>query len=278
MSFENAAERGFLFAPPPEHSPPVSSPPSADQQHQVDLEPEIPVHLREDPLRRAVVERLRLAAVRHCRHVAELAGTPKAVGPHGVMFFYSDPGARGHSDSVRLASRLFFNGPDVTEVLKILRILNALALDYKYSAFDPRIHMSNRVEDMHREANFVGVGVTTVLPSVRRGTRSRPDNLGLDRPHQGIMVLRDGAEIVLRGSGSFGQVDVQSTHNLDHKGRPIQNWRWAPLNGDLRDSAFRAIFEELAHLRDIVLAAEDGPQLLERVPVRLSAARTHRKT
>lgn len=224
--------------------------------------PVVPPRFREDRMRGKVVDRLRLAAVRHCGHTVELSGTATAVGPHAIVFFYVEPPADGTRGSeLRVATRLFFDTAHTTDLTVLLRGLVELAGEYAATGLDLRRQLCNRVEPMGSHARFIGVGVSTVLP-VERDARamSRADSLGLDLPYRGIALLADGTELVLDGPGGLGPVDVQSTHTLDVNGVAIRRWRSCRPHAELPDSVLTDTFLALEDLRR--LAATDG----ERTP------------
>jgi hypothetical protein len=230
-------------------------------------DPDVPSNVREDRTRNKIVDRLSLAAVRHCGHFAELRGTPKGVGLHAVIYFYVEPSADNReTQDVRVATRLLFDTAETANLVHLLRSLADLAEEYATTGLDPRVQLCNRAEPMSTEACFVGVGVSTVLSVTGAPVLPGAEALGLHLPYQGIALLVDGTEILLRSPGGLGPVDLQSTHTLNINGAPTRRWRSARPYVYMPESALKDAFTALDELYRVVAAAaqERSPNVGQR--------------
>ncbi|WP_214405747.1 hypothetical protein [Pseudonocardia lacus] len=185
-----------------------------------------PDHLRPDPVRRKVVDRLTLVGRRHARHLADLHATPTRPGPHVVVFLYRQPttGAdQVRTNDVRIASRMFLDGPDVADLPTVLTTLHQRAREYLATGrFDPRRHMSDRAEPMTAASTYLGVATSTLIPPLP-GTP--------DTSWQGLASLHDGTRLALRSrSATLHPMTITSTHTLDTGSLAPEvpyPWRWA---------------------------------------------------
>jgi hypothetical protein len=180
-----------------------------------------PDHIRPDPVRRKVVDRLALVGHRHARHVTDLRDTPHQPGPHAVVIFYRQPG--DGADQVLLASRMFLDGADVADLPTVLRTLRQRAAEYRAAGgFDPRRHLSDRAEPMTAAATYLGVGTSSLVPAAPGA---------VDMPWQGLASLQDGTRLTLRGrSSSARPQSISSSHTLDTGTFTLDApypWRWA---------------------------------------------------
>lgn len=180
-----------------------------------------PDHIRPDPVRRRVVDRLALVGHRHARHLTDLRDTPDQPGPHVVVFFYRQPG--DGADQVLIASRMFLDGTDVADLPTVLQTLRRRAAEYRAAGgFDPRRHMTDRAEPMTAAAAYLGVGTSTLFPTPPGAS---------DVPWLGLASLQDGTRLTLRGrSTSARPTAISSTHTLDTGAFTLDApypWRWA---------------------------------------------------
>jgi hypothetical protein len=180
----------------------------------------------ESRFRGLMVDRLTLMADRHRRHVEEQQGSRRAVGRHALGFFYADELAGAAGLEVVAATRLMFDSAETAEIVALLDTLIERAREQPTGAFDPRIHMCNRVEPMSSAPRLVGVGVTSVsLPL--RDDASGYAALGMNRPYRAVARMDDGTAILLRcGGGFLARVDVRSTNSLNVNARHTRHWEW----------------------------------------------------
>lgn len=188
-----------------------------------------------------VLDRLTVVCRRHARHAADQRWTGHPIGPHVIVFFYAEGRPDQAADEavnapadLRVATRTFLAGDDVTDLARMLTQLHDLALDYlEGDGLDARIQLANRVEPMTARADYVGVAVSTLVPPSPPRTAApvgesapRPD-LAVDIPFRGVVQLVDGTQLVLRCGGGLQSPQVQSTHTLDLTTVPVRRWQWA---------------------------------------------------
>lgn len=201
-----------------------------------------------------VADRLAVVGRRHARHRTEQDWRGQPIGPHAVAFFYRQP--VDGLDRIKIATRLFCDGDDVADLPAVLDQLHELALDYLASdGLDPRVQLTNRTEQMHPDAEFLGVGVSTL----------NPDGPPPDRSQQAAAVafralglLTDGTQLRVRCAGGLQPTHTCSSHNLDvdlgiSHARP---WRWAPPSFLRDDPTLNPIVEALAPLCTAVQLAQ----------------------
>lgn len=187
-----------------------------------------PHMLIENRLRGQVVDRLTLMAVRHCQHMGELQGSRRAVSHHALGFFYASE-SPGSLSPITAATRLLFDAEENSDLFWVLDTLIERATEYASDAFDPRIHICNRVEAMPPNASLVGIGVTTVFEPSASASDAYYASLGMDRPYQAVARMLDGTDLLLRCSGGFlAPVDVRATQTLNVGGRQVRHWEWLP--------------------------------------------------
>lgn len=187
-----------------------------------------PGHLRPDPARRRVVNRLVLVGRRHARHLVEQTGTASQPGPHAVVLFYR-PALAGPRAEILIASRMFLHGDDVTHLPTVLDTLRQRALDYRRVAtFDPLVHLTNRAEPLTHASRYLGLGTSSLRPGLPGDD---------DLPWTGLARLADGTRLSMDLTpGGSARVAVTSTHTLDTGAAlapsTTHTWRWASARPD----------------------------------------------
>jgi hypothetical protein len=208
-------------------------------------DPELALY-RPNRMRGRVVDRLTYTGRALARHRVEQWRIRRRIGPHAITFFYVDQRSEGsRQEELVVATRMFLDESDedyavdaanaeadgVPELLliKILGALHDLALEYqRTTGFDPRVQMVQRVEPMRADAEYLGVGATSV---------TFPDGLDAIPMMQGMVVLSDGTQMLLEGGYGLEPPRVQSTHTLDIGGLlGSRRWRWA-LGGQFQGAS-----------------------------------------
>lgn len=194
-----------------------------------------------NPWRRRVADRLILAGRRHTRHRTDQAGTARQPGPHALIFLHHEPDPRATNPhtgagTVAIATRMFLNGDDVTDLHTILTHLHARALEYTRAGMrHPITQLVDTAEPMTRSARYLGLATSTLHPG-------HSDNPG-SWPWQGLAHLTDDTRMIIRATSSVATPDLQSTHTLNPEDLPLgvldafdpaRAWRWT--RPDLHDS------------------------------------------
>lgn len=205
-------------------------------------------------LRSVVVSRLAVMCRRHARHTAELAATPHPVGRHALVFLFREP-----SDApvarVKVATRLFHDEPEARDLPGMLHQLVTLADAYNRTVgFDPRLHMTNRVEAMDPRASYFGVGISSVYTTVPHQLAGRIPNRGFvertpgaDYFTRGIALLDDGTELLLYNRG-LAEPYIEASHTLDHGPMPSRMWNWLDPHAQSNDPDLPGARHGLAEL------------------------------
>lgn len=194
---------------------------------------EVPATFRPSAARRLAVDRLILMERRHARHYLDQRYVGRPIGPHALAWFYWDPEI-GHRGSVRAATRIFLDGPEVADLSAVLVHLRDLARTYdRTSGFDPRRQMTDRAEPMSHNARYLGLGVSSVVlppsdPAARPAINGGPSAQRFETalPARGTAMLTDDTWIVAKTHGTIGAPEIASTHTLDREGSPGRTWRW----------------------------------------------------
>jgi hypothetical protein len=208
-------------------------------------------------LRAQVVDRLRLMNALHTQH-AWYRRHSQPIGPHGLAFFYAEPGQREPVRfTLRTATRLFLDGPDVSDAPRLLYEICGIAAGYaQQGRIDPRTQMADRCEPMAASATFVGVGLSTLDTHSGSWAQVRGQASGpLDIPGRGLAVLADETRVLIdrRGRDEYSAFHVQATHSLDVvPGQPALRWRWNPDLAERSDAAIRDVWHFLAHLGAVI--------------------------
>jgi hypothetical protein len=198
-------------------------------------------------IREQVVSRMRRVSVRHTQHTWDRR-RQDPISPHAVVFCYADPGqtiAHGSPDDayrlprdeVRIASRLFLDGPETTDLHQMLYDLAALANQLGAAGgVDPRMQMADRCEPMSPTAVYLGVGVSTLdVPGQRWAETQKVVDSVVDVPGQCLAYLADGTMLSMeRGGrgrlGLFNAYVAYSGHDARHRAasaNPV--WHWLEL-------------------------------------------------
>jgi hypothetical protein len=215
----------------------------------------------ENELRGKAVDRMKLMALRHCMHLDERRGTRLAVGPHALAFLFATGSGRQPRDrDVAAGTRLLFDYDDVIDTNDLSAVLDTLILvahEYRPGTFDPREHMCNRVEPMERDAELIGVGVTTVYPAPAGAASA--STLGMDQPYRAVVRMIDGTDLWLSCPGGFfAAVQVWATQTLNVRGVRTREWNWwSGQRAPVAEPELPSLLGQLATLLD--LAAGYGP-------------------
>lgn len=182
-------------------------------------------------LRGEVVDRLVLASRRYSRHHLNRAyDREHPLGQHFVVFFYREPeGTTDPLDLLKVASRIDQAGDDVADLYRVVTQLHFLATQYAARGrFDPRHYLANRIEDMTSAAQYVGVGVGTLVPpDVAADDSSSLGPLPGDAlPFRGIAALHDGTRLVVRWKGGISVPQAQTNRTLNYGQWQTRMWGW----------------------------------------------------
>jgi hypothetical protein len=218
-----------------------------------------------NPWRRRAADRLALAGRRHARHITDLAGTGRRPGPHALIFLHREPHPRSNhpsSGTVKIATRMFLHGPDVTDLHTILTELHARALDYTEAGVrHPIAQLADTAEPMTGAARYLGLATSSVDPA------------GFDEPASwpwtGLAHLTDDTQMIIRATSSVETPDLQSSHTLDAADLPTgvldafdpaRAWRWTRPDLHLTDPALVAQQHALDALHTFLHATETAPR------------------
>ncbi|WP_238433268.1 hypothetical protein [Micromonospora tarensis] len=273
-----AASQRWAEPPPPrsQEPPPHLPPPDVPQAPPAPTEPDEygPQERVWVDLRLQVASRLRGVNARHCHEAFDRIGKRNALGPHGVVLFYTTPDQHmPHGYRLLIATRLFLAGPESDDLPRVLHDLSRTAAGNVARAtaqgrrWDPRGPEGSMVNggdlDMPRDASYVGVGVTTLdsdegpWHTVANSVRSQPLNTPrprsvFDLSGQGLAWLIDGTALrmVRDPHRRLGDDGITSNRRLDASRR----WPYDPY-ADLTeqgDQWLRAAWAQLAGLHRIL--------------------------
>jgi hypothetical protein len=217
-------------------------------------------------LRAQVASRLQIMNAMHAHHAWERRHRDP-IAAHALAFFYADPGGRPNRWELRTGTRLFLDGPDVTDLPRLLYGLTQLARGYRgeRAGFDPRAQMADVVEPMSAQATYFGLGIST-LDTPRNGdfggpwhqVREQVDSM-FNIPGRCFAQLVDNTLILAdrRGEDELGEFYLQSSQSLDVvPGQAIRRWR---MTSDLllrRDPATAGIWQWLEQLHETCWQAD----------------------
>lgn len=182
-------------------------------------------------IRHQVVDRLVSMSARQAEH-AWRRRRDRPVGPHAVAFLYLDRTGETDLFHVKAATRMVDDGPDVRDLPGLLDRLATLARDRYASTpggFDPKVHMTNRHDRASGQAQYIGVGVSTLdTPTGSWEQVQGTARDAADVPGRCYVILSDGTVMLIdrqpQRSG-FGAVHVHSTHSLGPpSGLPSRSW------------------------------------------------------
>jgi hypothetical protein len=218
-----------------------------------------------NPWRRRAADRLTLAGRRHARHLTDLAGTAHRPGPHALIFLHREPDPHSNdpaSGAVRIATRMFLHGRDVTDLHTILTELHARALEYAQAGVrHPIAQLADTAEPMTRAAHYLGIAASTIDPTGFNSPGSWP--------WTGLAQLTDGTRMVIRATSSVETPDLQSSHTLDAADRPTgvldafnpaRAWRWTRPDLTLADNLLGAEQDALDALHTFLHTTETAPR------------------
>ncbi|TWJ20654.1 hypothetical protein JD76_00753 [Micromonospora endolithica] len=221
-------------------------------------------------LRLQVASRLRGVNAKHCQEAFDRLGRRNALGPHGVVLFYT-VGDRQvpHGCRLLIATRLFLAGPESDDLPKVLHDLSRTAAgniaraESRGQRWDPRGPEGSLINggdpDMPRDAGYLGVGISTldsedgpwhaVADAVRRQPADMPRPRSVfDLAGEGIALLCDGTALrmVRNPRRRLGDDGFTSNKSLDAS----QRWPYNPY-ADLTeqgDQTLRAAWAQLGTL------------------------------
>ena len=218
-----------------------------------------------NPWRRRAADRLILAGRRHTRHWTDLAGTGRRPGPHALIFLHREPDPHStnpSSGTVRIATRMFLHGDDVTDLHTILTELHARALEYRDAGVrHPIAQLADTAEPMTRTAHYLGLATSTIDPTGFDGPGSWP--------WHGLAHLTDDTRMIIRARSSVATPDLQSSHTLDAADlptgvldafNPAHAWRWTRPDLNLADRDLVAEQDALQALHTFLHASETTPR------------------
>jgi hypothetical protein len=218
-----------------------------------------------NPWRRRVSDRLTLAGRRHARHWTDLAGTGRRPGPHALVFLHREPDPYSNDPSpgtVRIATRMFLDGDDVTDLHTILTELHTRALEYWEAGIrHPIAQLADTAEPMTRAARYLGLGTSTIDPDRFDGPGSWP--------WTGLAHLVDDTRMVIRAVSSVRTPDLASSHTLDAVDlptgvldafNPARAWRWTRPDLHHADPDLLAHQHALQALHTFLHATETAPR------------------
>lgn len=226
-----------------------------------DYEPRDPVAAQ---VRNAVTNRLQFMNSMHAVHAWD-GRRAKPIGPHGLAFLYadldphSDP-ARPHYEA-RIATRLFLDGEDVDDLVRLLYELGAIAEDYLKDGgvFDPLQHMVQRRKDSPVPPNavYIGVGVSS-LDSAGGRWRDIEQRVSsaLEVPGRCYASLTDNTRIKIeRPARPYDPLQVWSTRSLNVDGTlHYRSWRY--LVDDAADAQTNAVWRWLIRLNELTIEGQ----------------------
>jgi hypothetical protein len=185
-------------------------------------------------LRNLSIDRIRRMNAMHGTHAWDRRRR-EPIGPHGLAFLYRDPVAPGDPPRYKVvaATRLFLDGDDVRNLHRLLYEMSGIARDYlTRGAFDPRLTMTDRQEQMSQRAEYIGLGVSTLdTPNAPWYEALERASGPLDIPGCGYVILADGTRMIVeRGGSSARATKLYSSRQLTDPMNPVRVWSW------LRDS------------------------------------------
>jgi len=200
-------------------------------------------------IRNAALLRMREMNARHGMHAFDLRFGSNALGPHAVAFLYRDAGheaGRAPHDVVKAATRLFRDSEEVRDLPTLLTTLAHIAAQYSQrGGFDPRTVMAHRTDSMSAQAQYIGVGVSSL--DTLAGEWS---DLGqrvvsaLEVAGRSYIHLLDGTRMILDRGGKFGVVGITYSSQPLEAGQGISYTSWRPLHrrpGDYGDNVWTGL-------------------------------------
>jgi hypothetical protein len=164
-------------------------------------------------MRNGVLLRMREMNTRHGMHAFDLRSGADALGPHSVAFLYRDA-----DGAIRAATRLFRDDTEVRHLPTLLWTLAQIARQYvERGGFDPRTVMAHRHDKMSPQAQYIGVGVSSLntLAGDWVDIRSRIES-ALQVAGSSYTRLVDGSRMILDRGGQYGIAgDTYSSHPLE---------------------------------------------------------------
>lgn len=213
-------------------------------------------------LRVQVADRIRELTARHTDAAWQSRHTNPPIAPYALAYFYAEPTTRnGPPYVLRTATRLFLDGPEVSDAVKLLRQLTAIAEKFAQSdrGLDPRRDMSTRCDEMNSNACYIGVALST-LDTPRGGWRERiRDNAHgpLDIPDRCIVFLVDGTVMLAdrRPHREAHPYQLWSTTSLNpspYMGR-VRSWKYAgEIRTRLQDDYSQKVYDCLYDLHRVL--------------------------
>jgi hypothetical protein len=164
-------------------------------------------------VRNGALLRMREMNTRHGMHAFDLRNGSDALGPHAVAFLYRDV-----DGAVRAATRLFRDDTEVRDLPMLLWTLAQIAKQYvERGGFDPRTAMAHRADAMSHQAQYVGIGVSSLDTLAGEWAEIRPRvTSALQVAGSSYVQLVDGTRMVLDRGGQYGIAgNTYSSHPLE---------------------------------------------------------------
>ena len=186
--------------------------------------------LRQDPIRRVVVHRLAVAGRRHARHRVDRAGRPDRPGPHAVLVLFARPVPAGREPTspdprttveVTLATRMFLDGPDVTDLPTLLATITDRARDYGRLPLQQLVaNLCDRVEPYPPASGISASACPASTAPANTPTRCR---------ETGSRISSTAPAWPCTPPAPRSPPDIASTHTLSFGPPMLEHhpWRWA---------------------------------------------------
>ena len=227
-------------------------------------------------MRNEAIDRLVKLNVNHATLAWNGQGGP--VCPHAIAFLYLEQPPR--SDAVMTAdpaqalwrrvlaaSRVVPDTPDVRGVPTLLYRLARLARERYLPApggFDPAVHMSIYRDDASGQAEYVGVGVSTLDSLDRPWEQQRREALDLDDIGGRVFaLLHDGTAIVVDRAAArtgHGELGIHATRELNLRSNFTRRM-WI-RHGDISTMpTAREVWEQMYELHHVIYQQNPRPTL-----------------
>lgn len=213
-------------------------------------------------LRGQVVRRIRFMNFRHTEHAWERRHKDP-LGPHALAFLFSEP-ARGRPPryTLRTATRLFLDGPEVADLPRLLHDLaQVIRRNNRQGDYDPRV-LADRADEMSPQAFYVGLAVSSLdTPAGRWYDVRQRVNGSIDVPGRCYALMSDGTMLLMDrgGQARFGHFEVRASASLDEvPGDSLQRWIYDRSLPELADPATAAIWHQLSLLHHSIAGRDTG--------------------
>jgi hypothetical protein len=228
------------------------------------LEPEPEQFRSHDPaaadLRSQVVRRIRFMNFRHTEHAWERRYRDP-IGPHALAFLFAEQ-ARGRPPryTLKTATRLFLDGPEVADLPRLLYDLAEVVRRHRRGGpYDPRA-LADRIEEMSPQAAYIGVAVSSLDTPAGYWAHVRQQVSGsIDVPGRCYALLSDGTMLLMDrgGQSRFGHFEVRASESLDEvPGESLQRWTFDGTLRELVDPATAPIWHQMRLLHHAIVGGD----------------------